>query len=169
MAKGKQQRWQMRQAAEFAIAELATIRIGRGKEDRALDELAEHCAELERIYAERMGKAGADSIDELVQRRHERESILKEIKRHRDALAGLAPSGLPAFEAELARLKRDQEAIRKRRPSSPAGRPMPRSWIGSRAILPGANRAWWPNRRRRRRRMPMRSRYSPRRRKASAA
>lgn len=116
LAKGKQQRWQVRQNVELAIGDLATIRIGRGKEDRAIEEIASQLADLESVFAERMKKAKAESIDELVQRRGAHEAALKECKEHEAALARLAPAGLPALQADIARLERDIAALRTRRP-----------------------------------------------------
>jgi len=116
IAKGKEQRWKVRQQAELAIGELATLSIGRGKDDDQLEELARRCAELDKHYSDRLQAAQAESIDALVERRHEREGLLKEIKHHRDALARSAPVGLPAQQAELARLQQQQHAILERRP-----------------------------------------------------
>ena len=113
---GKDQRWKIRQHAELAIGELATLHISRGSEDQVLKELARRCAELDQIHADRLKAAEAISIDELVERRHQRASILKEIKQHRDALSRGAPAGLPAQQAELARLRREENAILARRP-----------------------------------------------------
>jgi DNA repair exonuclease SbcCD ATPase subunit len=116
VARGKDQRWKVRHHAEIAIGELATLHISRGQEDQVLKELARRCGELDRAYADRLKAAKATSIDALVERRHEREGILNEIKQHRDALARSSAAGLPNQQVELARLEREQEVILARRP-----------------------------------------------------
>ncbi len=116
IARGKEQRWKIRQHGEISIGELATLHISRGQEDQVLKEIARRCAELDRDYIERLKAAEASSIDALVERRHQRQGILKEIKHHRDALARGAPQGLPAQQAELDRLRREENAILARRP-----------------------------------------------------
>src|SRR5262249_22825237 len=110
---GKEQRWHIRQQGQIAIGALATIRIGRAREDRALDEMAERCATLERQVQERLDAAQAPSIDALVERRHERESILTEVEHHRDALARFAP---PTLQSEQTTLAQHRQAILTRRP-----------------------------------------------------
>ncbi len=123
VARGKEKCWQIRQRAELAIGDLATLSIGRGQEDHQLEELARRCAELDQQFATRLQAAQADSIDALVERRHEREGLLKEIKQHRDALARSAPAGLAAQQAELAQLQQQQRAILERRPELAAWTP----------------------------------------------
>lgn len=116
VARGKEQKWRLRQHAELAIGDLATLRVGRGKEDHALEDLASRSADLDREYEDCLKAAKATSIDALVERRHQREAILKEIKQLRDALARFVPAGLPAQQAELVRLQREQKSIVERRP-----------------------------------------------------
>ncbi|HZZ81888.1 MAG TPA: AAA family ATPase [Gemmataceae bacterium] len=119
VAAGKEQRWHVRQQAELTLGDVA-IRVGRAREDRALEELARRCAELERECQERLDVAQASSIDALVGRRLEREAVQKEAHQHRDALARMAPANL---ETEPATLAAQRQAILARRPDLAAWMP----------------------------------------------
>ena len=114
------ERWLIRQAAELMLGDLATIHIGRGKEDQNLEQLAQKLAELDRAYRVALTAARIEpdlpgAIDALTVRRLEREAHGKEYRRLRDAVTQASPGGLVSLQAQQDHLRERQEPIFTRR------------------------------------------------------
>lgn len=116
-----ERRWLVRQSAEFQIGDQAVVRVGRGMEDRNLDELARELAELEQSVQATLAAAQLDgddptAIDQLVARRLRHEESTKQLQRLRGEIARAAPDGLPALSAQLGQKQAEKESIFTRRP-----------------------------------------------------
>ena len=125
--------WLLRQHAELTLGDWATVRIGRVKEDRDLEQTARRLAELERDYRQGLTAAKIDpelptAVDALVERRLEHEGRTKDLHRLRDALVKTAPEGMPALRAQRGNLRDQQDAILARRPDL-------RDWVPSQPQL----------------------------------
>jgi DNA repair exonuclease SbcCD ATPase subunit len=117
----QERRWLVRQQAEIQFGDLATIRIGRGEEDRNLESAAQELAQRERFFRETLSAAQLDgndpsAIDQLVARRLQQDEGTKQLKIVRDNIAKAAPSGIPTLHAQLQQKCGERLTILARRP-----------------------------------------------------
>jgi energy-coupling factor transporter ATP-binding protein EcfA2 len=124
----QERRWLVRQRAELQLGDLAAIRIGRGEEDRDLDDIARELSQLERFFRETLSAAGLDSndpaaLDELVSRRLQREEGAKQLRIVRETIAKAAPHGIPALLAQFQQKQAERENLLARQPALGAWTP----------------------------------------------
>jgi DNA repair exonuclease SbcCD ATPase subunit len=129
----QERRLLIRQRAEIQIGDLAVIRVGRGKEDRDLEALANELAEIERSLRDTLTGAQLDpndptAIDQLASRRLQQEESTRQLKSVRAQIGKAAPSGIPSLHAQLKQKRAEQQTILTRRPEL-------HSWIPDQAEM----------------------------------
>ena len=121
LAASQEGRWLIRQHAKLELGDLATIRIGRGEEDRDLETLVRDLTKLEdsfrqALLAAQVDPNDADAIEQLSARRLQFDEDKQHLKKVRERFVKAAPAGLPALRAELQQKQDEQDAILARRP-----------------------------------------------------
>ena len=105
LAANKEQVWLVRQHAELQIGGHATIRIGRGRENRDLDTLARELRDAEStlhlaLSAAQVDPTDATALDQLVERRLQNDEHIKRLKSLREQIALVAPEGELALKSQ---------------------------------------------------------------------
>jgi hypothetical protein len=117
----QERRWLIRQRAEFRIGDLATVRVGRGNEDRNLETLAQELSAVEQLLRETLAAAQLDAndsgaIDQLAVRRLRHEESTKQLQSVRESITKAAPHGIPSLRAQLQQKVDERQTILARRP-----------------------------------------------------
>jgi DNA repair exonuclease SbcCD ATPase subunit len=121
LAAGARQDWMIRQQAGIEVPDVGRVEVRRGRVNQDLERVARRLDELDQAYRDTVLSVqerpeDEACLDRLTERRLEREAAFRKLKALRAEQDQVAPLGLAALEADLAKLDGRRRLVIERRP-----------------------------------------------------